>query len=33
MTAAQVQMPECQGWTRPHNLAANALNMARHLKK
>ncbi len=31
--AASVQMPECRGWTRPHNLAANALNMARHLKK
>mgnify|MGYP000409822139 FL=1 len=31
--AALVQMPECKGWTRPHNLAANALNMAKHLKK
>ncbi len=31
--AALVRMPECTRWTRPHNLATNALNMARHLKR
>ena len=31
--AALVRMPECARWTRPHNLATNALNMARHLKR